>query len=183
MSMKDKKTVGKATRAVLRLRLCAAVVLLLLWALVGFLLSRVSVKSFDVRNDSVYTDREIMDATGLWLGAPMFREEREVLEERILEELLADAYSGINWRGIGATQYTDVVNQYMSENGLGKGQSQENGTRQTNGPPAALERYSADEQSSFFFFVAVSTAQLKFSFDTKSGKRITEIQLKADLFV
>ena len=67
--------------------LCAAVVLLLLWALVGFLLSRVSVKSFDVQNDSVYSDREIMDATGLWLGEPMFREEREVLETRILEKL------------------------------------------------------------------------------------------------
>ena len=44
-------------------------------------------------------------------------------------------------------------------------------------------RYSADEQSSFFFFVAVSTAQSKSALEMKSGKRITEIQLKADLFV
>lgn len=73
----------------------------------------------------------------------------EEVWERILEELLADAYSGMNWRGIGATEYTDVVNQYMTENGMGKGQIQENGTRQTNGPPATLERYSADEQSDF----------------------------------
>ena len=73
----------------------------------------------------------------------------EEVWERILEELLADAYSGMNWRGIGATEYTGVVNQYMTENGMGKGKIQENGTRQTNAPPVTQERYSADEQSDF----------------------------------
>lgn len=39
----------------------------------------------------------------------------------------------------------------------------------------------AEEQSSFFFLVAVSTAQSKSCLVTKSGKRITEIQLNVDL--
>lgn len=42
---------------------------------------------------------------------------------------------------------------------------------------------STDEQSSFFFLVAVSTAQIKSFSVIKSGNLITEIQLKDDLSV
>ena len=47
--------------------------------------------------------------------------------------------------------------------------------------PSSAVRNSAAEQSSFFFFEAVSTAQSKSFFATKSGRRSTEIQWKADL--
>jgi hypothetical protein len=44
-----------------------------------------------------------------------------------------------------------------------------------------MDKNSADEQSSFFFLVAVATAHSKSVSVIKSGRRITEIQLNVDL--
>ena len=41
--------------------------------------------------------------------------------------------------------------------------------------PSSTVNNSADEQSSFFFLIAVVTAHSKSVFDTKSGRRITEL--------
>ena len=54
----------------------------------------------------------------------------------VLEELLADAYAGINAFGYGATKFSDAVQAFMRENHMSRETVQENGTRQTNAPPA-----------------------------------------------
>ena len=64
--------------------------------------------------------------------------EYEEAYERIREEVLADAYAGINAFGAGVVRFTDDVRRIAGDMGMGTGR-QENGVRQTDGPP---ERYS-----------------------------------------
>lgn len=78
------------------------------------------------------------------------------LQKKILEEVFADAYAGINTFGAG--RFTSAVNEKMEQLGLGRyrNQDQENGVRETAGPPAEKseqkentagnegERYSID---------------------------------------
>lgn len=52
----------------------------------------------------------------------------------IREEMMADAYAGINAFGAGADKFSKAVNARMDTLGLGKNAAQENGVRQTNGP-------------------------------------------------
>ena len=49
--------------------------------------------------------------------------------------------------------------------------------------PSSMVINSTGEQSNFFFLDAVSTAQWTSASVTKAGRRSTEIQLNADLFV
>lgn len=62
---------------------------------------------------------------------------------RCVEEVLADAYAGINAFGAGADRFKAGVRGWMNENGILRLQSQENGTEQPTGPP--VERYSFDD--------------------------------------
>jgi len=57
-------------------------------------------------------------------------------------EVLADAYAGINAFGAGATRFAEDVRRITGEMGMGIGR-QENGVRQTDGPPS--ESYSHED--------------------------------------
>jgi len=70
-------------------------------------------------------------------------EEFERLVWAVEEELFADAYAGINSFGAHAEQFTDAVNEKMDVEYLGKQVAQENGVKETTGPP--VERYSVDD--------------------------------------
>ncbi len=78
-------------------------------------------------------------------------EEYEAAMRYIMEELLADAYAGINAFDAHAERFTQTVNEKMTQIGKGKQTAQENGTRQTNGPNDDVqmpgsERYSLEEK-------------------------------------
>lgn len=62
------------------------------------------------------------------------------------EELLADAYAGINAFGTGADKFTEAVNKKMDEQYIGK-QRQENGTAQITGPPSGEIRENQEHFS------------------------------------
>lgn len=62
----------------------------------------------------------------------------------VTEEMLADAYSGINAFGVHAEQFGDTVNQWMDEHFIGK--KSETEMEQLRGPPEG-QRFSADEKS------------------------------------
>ena len=62
-------------------------------------------------------------------------EEFAALQERVLEEVLADAYAGINAFGANADQFTAAVQEAMEQQGFTRYQMQENGVRETTGPP------------------------------------------------
>lgn len=80
--------------------------------------------------------------------------------KQVQEEVFADAYAGINAFGAGADRFTTAVNEKMEQLGTGRfrSQEQENGVKETNGPPADVtgqkentagnggERYSIDER-------------------------------------
>ncbi len=77
----------------------------------------------------------------------------EAYTEAVWEELLADAYAGVNAFGVKATRYTETVRKGVAETDAKRSSHQENGTKQTNGPNSqAIEnggaKYSADEQRS-----------------------------------
>lgn len=78
--------------------------------------------------------RDVIDVEGAKDGA-----EYEHRMNRIAEEVLADAYAGINAFGAGAMRFSEDVRRITGEMGMGTGR-QENGVRQTSGPPG--ERYS-----------------------------------------
>lgn len=59
----------------------------------------------------------------------------EQLMHQIQEEIFADAYAGINAFGAGADRFTSAVNEKMEQLGLGRYRSEENGVRETAGPP------------------------------------------------
>ncbi|MGM9601779.1 MAG: hypothetical protein ACI3W5_09425 [Faecousia sp.] len=69
-------------------------------------------------------------------------DEYEETFRRCVEEVLADAYAGINAFGAGADRFTEGVRGWMDENGVGRLQMQENGTEQPTGPP--VERFSTE---------------------------------------
>lgn len=91
--------------------------------------------------------RETVDVAGAKDGA-----EYEQRMDQLFEEILADAYAGMNAFGAGATQFTETVNQFLDENGISRKTTQENGTAEPTGPPmeaASIEegkgQYSAEE--------------------------------------
>ena len=57
-----------------------------------------------------------------------------------MEELLADAYAGMNVWDAGATQFTDTVREFMEENNISRKPGVENGVRETNGPPESGQK-------------------------------------------
>ena len=59
--------------------------------------------------------------------------------QRIYEEILADAYAGINAFGAGATRYTETVREYADRDGRSGNAQTSAATDRTTGPPA--ERY------------------------------------------
>ncbi len=62
----------------------------------------------------------------------------------VAEEMLADAYSGINAFGVHAEQFGDTVNQWMDEHFIGKKSEAE--MEQLRGPPEG-QRFSVDDSS------------------------------------
>lgn len=58
----------------------------------------------------------------------------------ILEEMLADAYAGINAFGAHAEQFTETVSELTPAKTVDKQQKQDNGTEEPTGPPS--DRYS-----------------------------------------
>ena len=82
--------------------------------------------------------RNVIDVNGARSG-----QEFQQRMGQIIEEVLADAHAGMNAWGNGATQFTDTVNQLLDENRLSRNNVQENGVRETTGPPA--DDYSAEE--------------------------------------
>ena len=78
--------------------------------------------------------------------------ELEKRMEMIMEEILADAHAGMNSFGAGATQFTDTVNRFLADNYISRGQSQDNGVRQTNGPPARAEKNTAESGGESYSF-------------------------------
>lgn len=63
---------------------------------------------------------------------------------RVMEEIFADAYAGINAFGAHAEQLQDIVRPWVQENMLPQARKQANGTRQTNGPNEV--RFSIEQQ-------------------------------------
>ncbi len=59
---------------------------------------------------------------------------------RILEEIFADAYAGLN--SFGAGKFSETVNSIMASKNTGKRSQQNNGTKETRGPP--MDRYSLE---------------------------------------
>ena len=82
--------------------------------------------------------RNVIDVNGARSG----REFQKQMGQ-IIEEVLADAHAGMNAWGNGATRFTDTVNQFLDENRLSRKDVQENGVRETTGPPT--DNYSAEE--------------------------------------
>ncbi len=62
---------------------------------------------------------------------------------KIYEEIMADAYAGINFFGAHAERYNETVEQGMEERGAGRSQENAAATERTTGPPE--ERYSTQE--------------------------------------
>lgn len=85
----------------------------------------------------------------------------------VREEMLADAYAGINAFGAGADRFTETVNGFMDENFVGK-QKTEGGQVQKTGPPEG--KYSYDEE----------TARAEETEDKKRSDRMRELQQKKD---
>lgn len=72
-------------------------------------------------------------------------EDQEAFYRRMEEEVLADAYAGIDYRGFGATKLTNAVREYVDRQDGGKLRQQDNGVRQTNGPNGAQNENTADD--------------------------------------
>lgn len=68
---------------------------------------------------------------------------------KIEEEVYADAYAGINYKGAGATRFTEPVQQYARQQDQRKVQRQNNGVRQTNGPNAEQNGANAYQNADF----------------------------------
>lgn len=67
----------------------------------------------------------------------------DVLEDvdyDVLEEMLADAYAGLNEHGAGANRLTDTVRTWLRENHVEQDFFQDNGTEQPTGPPSDNKR-------------------------------------------
>ena len=70
-------------------------------------------------------------------------EEYEGAYNAILEEVLADAYAGINAFGAHAEQFTQTVNELTPSRSMNKQQEQDNGAEEPTGPPEG-DRYSIE---------------------------------------
>lgn len=87
-------------------------------------------EEFDrVMDDYIRGLRGVIDVESAQTG-----EEYAARMQQVLEEVLADAYAGMNRFGGGAVQFSEPVRQALVDNGISRPQNQENGVRQTNGP-------------------------------------------------
>lgn len=59
------------------------------------------------------------------------RQQYEARIEAVVEELLADAYAGMNMWNAGASQFTETVREFMEENNISRKPGSENGLRDT----------------------------------------------------
>lgn len=85
-------------------------------------------------------------------------EEVETAIAKILEEVFADAYAGINQFGAG--KFTETVNSTIDSKYIGKRSQQDNGTKETRGPPAG-DQYSVDvDISTYITPEAISEAKI-----------------------
>lgn len=71
--------------------------------------------------------------------------EIEEVSRHVVEEIMADAYAGVNRFSADAAQFHEDVTRHAAENFLPVEHGQENGVRETNAPPA--DRYSIDNIS------------------------------------
>ena len=94
------------------------------------ILEKFTQEEFDrVMDDYIHGLRGVIDVESAQTG-----EEYAARMQQVLEEVLADAYAGMNRFGGGAVQFSEPVQQALVSNGISRPQSQENGVRQTNGP-------------------------------------------------
>ena len=66
----------------------------------------------------------------------VYSADRNSMDQNILEEMLADAYAGINAFGAGATKFSEAVQGFMRDNHMSRETTQDNGTEQPTGPPS-----------------------------------------------
>lgn len=78
------------------------------------------------------------------LQLPLFATIDDAFMRIVAEEMLADAYAGINAFGFHAEQFGDTVNKWMDEHFMGKKSEAE--MEQLRGPPEG-QRFSVDEKS------------------------------------
>ncbi len=74
--------------------------------------------------------REVIDVAGA--------DSTEQFQQRmdaVVEEVLADAYAGMNAFSAGADRFTDTVRGFLDEKGLAARPEQANGTKEATGPP------------------------------------------------
>ena len=86
-------------------------------------------------------------------GADLSGDVLEDVDYDVLEEMLADAYAGLNEHGAGANRLGETVRTWLRENHVEQDFFQDNGTEQPTGPPTGQkentaehggDRYSAD---------------------------------------
>lgn len=93
-------------------------------------------------------DRYVTNLQGTYSLEGLYGEEYEDAVRRIEEELFADAYAGIDAFGAHGEQFQEAVRQTVqSRKTPARGQTQENGTRQTNAPPEQKFSYDLNDQA------------------------------------
>ena len=111
-------------------------------------------EEFDrVMDDYIQGLRGVIDVESAQTG-----EEYAARMQQVLEEVLADAYAGMNRFGGGAVQFSEPVRQALVDNGISRPQNQENGVRQTNGPNA--EQYAVTDQESIKQQISLAESRL-----------------------
>lgn len=104
---------------------------------------------YDTDSFNRIMDKYIAGLTGIVdVTEDMSQEAWEDALLRVMEEIFADAYAGINAFGAHAEQLQDIVRPWVQENMLPQARLQSNGTRQTNGPNNSV-RYSTEEANSY----------------------------------
>ena len=90
---------------------------------------------YDADSFNRIMDKYIAGLTGIVdVTENMSQEAWEDALLRVMEEIFADAYAGINAFGAHAEQLQEIVRPWVEENMLPQATQQSNGTRQTNGP-------------------------------------------------
>lgn len=104
---------------------------------------------YDADSFNRIMDKYIAGLTGIVdVTENMSQEAWEDALLRVMEEIFADAYAGINAFGAHAEQLQEIVRPWVQENMLPQARQQSNGTRQTNGPNDTV-RYSSDEGNNY----------------------------------
>lgn len=131
-------------------------------------------------------DKYLLGLRGVYdLGTEESGEDYQSRVQAAMEELLADAHAGINAFDAGSTKFTETVNRFLGENHISRNMSQENGVRETAGPPA--ERFSYDEESEEWAdsqtFVAGKDSNTRMIYPGMDDSERAEILMKKEIRV